>query len=187
MSDLTADQIGEVTEALPAEGSLDTVRDLCEKLRTATMLKEKQEAALDTLSKIIRQLADHDLPDAMVAARTDLFRLDSGHRFDRKDVVRASIPKAEKGQAHKWLRANGHGDLIKNVVGTTFLAGEDEAAKDLQQELGLRGLTVDRAEGVHAATLSAFCKRAIKAGTQIPLKLLGVYIGHTVKIKLEEQ
>ena len=58
------------------------------------------------------------------------FKLADGSSVDIKPLYGASIPKDKVDQAHQWMRDNGFGDAIKNIVAVSFGMGEDEKAQE---------------------------------------------------------
>jgi hypothetical protein len=100
-----------------------------------------------------------------------------------KRFYRGSIPKEREVEAFRWLRDHGHGDLIKNVVSSTFGKGEDDMASQALFLLEESGFSADQKQAVHPATLKAFVKEQVEKGENIPLDLLGVFIGTKAEIK----
>lgn len=106
-----------------------------------------------------------------------------GSKVTVATVISANITKDRANEAHDWLRANGHADLIKNTVSVAFGKGEDEKAAELISQLDASGFSADQKEAVHPSTLKAFCKEQIERGAAIPSELFGIYIGQKTTIK----
>ena len=56
-------------------------------------------------------------------------KLADGSRISAEPFYAARITAEKTDDAHQWLRDNGHGDIIKNVVSVSFGRGEDDRKK----------------------------------------------------------
>ncbi len=132
----------------PPDDKLYTVaRKAEELLEVRAHIADLQEEAAE-LARRERELSMMELPDLMKEIGIPEFKTESGARLSIQHKVKASISKARKEAAFKWLRENGHGSLIKERV-------------------------VE--ENVHPNTLAAFCKEQLARGVPLPEKLLGIY------------
>ena len=145
------------------------------------MLKEENEKA--------KEISDKKLPQALTDLKLKTFMLSSGEEFELLEVINASITDERRSAAHKWLRDNELGEIIKNNVTFSFGKGEDDDAKkimDIARELNqnheLSFGEVEQKESVHASTLKSFVNQRIKENQPLPHDLFGVYIYQTVKI-----
>jgi hypothetical protein len=161
LSDLAA-LLGEVQDVEEEIGELE---------RT---LKERQKALWYLQTEI--------LPEKMDEIGMKCFTLQDGRKVEVLDAVKASIPKAKRLAAHQWLRENGHGSLIKNVVKATFGKGEDKMAQKLRVDLEAAGYLTDQDESVHASTLKAFVREQLEQGAELPADLLGIFEYRTTKV-----
>ena len=110
-------------------------------------------------------------------------KLTDGQKISVQTYYSASIPKDKINDALDWLRDNGHGDLIKNTVSIDYGKGEDNVAADMKQKLREAGQSFTDKTGVHPQTLKAFAREQTESGKNLPLDLLGVYIGQKTVIK----
>jgi hypothetical protein len=111
-------------------------------------------------------------------------RLDvDGMTVERKMIVAASIPVANREQAFEWLRANGLDDIIKNDITVSFGKGEDNVAGDVVGLLQERGFDPKTKTHVHPSTLKAFVKERITDGKPIDLDLFGAFISNAAQIR----
>ena len=110
-------------------------------------------------------------------------KLTNGDAVSYKPFYSASITKANQEAAFKWLRDNGHGDLIKNAVSVNFGKGEDEKAVELIGNLEGQGMYPDQKMEVHPSTLRAFVSSEIEAGRDVPIDTFSIYMGNKVKIR----
>lgn len=139
------------------------------------------EAKRKTLE--LNRILERDLPMALNAAGLASFETEDGRHVGIKEEVFASITKANEDAAHKWLRDNGHGSLIKNEFKISFTKDQDNMAGDFEEDLKQRGLDYKRNEAVHAMSLRAFVKEQIAKGTPVPMDLLSVHVQSKAIIK----
>ena len=74
-------------------------------------------------------------------------------------------------QTFEWLRENGAGDLIKNIVSLNFGRAEDSDAKKLFENLQEQGYNVSQNEKVEPNTLKAFVREKLQKGQNVPTDL----------------
>ena len=140
-----------------------------------TKLKEKNEA--------LKQVSEVDLPEALSECGLSEVKLVDGSKVSVKPYYQANPPKERYEEAMSWLRDNGHGDLIKNDVTVSFGKGEDERAGVFKRFLSENGTSYTDKTGVHPMTFKAFVREQVETGQNLPLDLLGVYIGQKTSIK----
>jgi len=143
---------------------------------------KKVEEELATLKNQFKQVSQVDLPEALAETGLTEIKLTDGSKITVQQFYNASIPKDRMDEAFKWLRDNNHEDLIKNTVSCDFGRGEDKQAKVLRETLNVAGISFTDKTGVHPQTLKAFVREQVESGQNLPLDLLGVYIGQKTKI-----
>ena len=176
------------TSATPAQALkvlTEMVRDYQKKSRAiekaAERMKVMQEAANEILEK--------QIPDYMAEMDISEVRLSDGAAVKCVGKVFASIAAKNKDKAHKWLRNNGHDDIIKNVVTATYGKGQLADAVKLEQRITADGFTVVRKESVHNSTLQAWVRDMNENAKRVPAILFGTFekqvvtIGKTTKSK----
>jgi hypothetical protein len=164
------------TTAAPTDEALKTVAVLAQKQLTKEQEIADLEAKLKEKKDELRQVMEVDLPTAMVQIGMDSFTLESGEFISVERGHAASISKKNEAEAHKWLRDNGFGDLIKNTVTGVFGKEHDKKAEEAVALLDKAGaVKVTRKEGVHTGTLKAFVKEQLEKGANLPFKLLGIF------------
>lgn len=171
-------------EALaPSDDAMVSIAELAERqieaennVEIAANLLKQAQIKLDQLSQV-------DIPTAMQACGMSEFKLADGTKISCKEFVRAAIPKAKLADAFAWLEANGHADLIKNVVSASFGKGEDEAAQEALAALADIGAMPSAKRSVAPPTLGAFVREQRELGIDVPEDLLGVYVGFKTKIE----
>jgi len=142
-----------------------------------------QAAKLKKAQENLRQLEEFDIPTQMETLGLDEFKTKSGLHVAVGSKIRASIGKA-KVAAYKWLIDNGHSALIKRTVAVAFNTTQSTAAEALLAELRKRGvgIAVKQDMKVEPATLTAFVKKQLEAGQEIPRDIFGVYEQRFVNI-----
>lgn len=143
------------------------------------------DQALADCTKRLTELRATLVPDLMEELGFLSFVTKRGDKVEIKPVVQASIPKDEpwRSNALQWLRDNGHGDVIKNVVSVQFGRGEDEKASELVTELEEKGLDAKQDVSVHAMTLGSLVRHLREDGKPVDTTNIKVYEGRISKIK----
>ncbi len=164
--------------------SLARLRDLA-----AAQFRAEQEVAAATAElarkeAALKEIAERQIPDLMDAIGVKEFSTLSGLHVRLKETIRASIPKERAGEAFTWLRENGHAALITRELTVAFGRGEDEQAEAFAQYLEAQHLEASDRTSVHASTLSAFVRRELEDGRDVPQDLLGVHRQRESKIEL---
>jgi len=139
------------------------------------LLKENKEK--------VRVLKEESIPSAMHELGLEKLKLDTGQEISIKQDVYASIPKAEKEAAYRWLTDNGYGGLIKLDVTAKFGREESVVASAVYEKLIVEGHTASLTQNINAQTLKAFLREQITKATNIPLDLFGARPIWTTKIK----
>ena len=173
--DPTPDQGVEVSEVSDVSEACNNYLD-CESriLETEHKLKELK-AELEQHNNTVVTL--------MESRGVQEIKLTNGDAVSYKPFYSASITKANQEAAFKWLRDNGHGDLIKNAVSVNFGKGEDEKAVELIGNLEGQGMYPDQKMKVEPSTLRAFVSSEIEAGRDVPIDTFSIYMGNKVKIR----
>ena len=144
---------------------------------------KQQEEELRETKRQLKQVSEVDIPEALAESGLSEIKLTDGTKVSVQQFYSASIPKDKIDEALDWLRDNGHGDLIKNAISVDFGKGEDEQAAKLKQQLAKQGRSLTDKTGVHPQTLRAFAREQVEKGQNLPLDLLGIYIGQKTVIK----
>ena len=191
-ADLAADALASQTlrarSASPV--TLDEVRSLAEHQLLLEVELEALEAQVDAKKRELRAVSEEQLPNLLLDAGLPGLTLADGSTINVQDNIFASIGDDNREAAHRWLREQGLGDLIKNVVSVTFGKGEDADALLLLhniQEMGdndaLHFGAVEQKEAVHASTLRSFVKERLKSGLPLPAETFKLFEGKKTVIK----
>lgn len=138
----------------------------------------------ELVKKEIQDLETHELPQVMSEIGMKKYTLSDGTEVEVKDVVSAGTVKPTHTEVLNWLREHGHSGLIKSHVSVEFDRGHEQEANLLVSELEEQGQTVTIENGVHAMTFSAWAREQLAQGTDLPLELLGIWVGKRAKMKL---
>jgi hypothetical protein len=130
-----------------------------------------------------KHLAENVLPNLFAEVGLSELKLADGRHLKVSNYYGASIKDTKKEAAFSWLRDNGFGDLIKNQVSCSFGRNEDEKAKSLIDTLNDRGYQSMQREWVEPSTLRAFIREQHEAGKELPMDLLGAFVGQKTTIK----
>ena len=130
-----------------------------------------------------KHLAENVLPNLFAEVGLSELKLADGRHLKVTNYYGASIKDTKKEAAFKWLRDNGFGDLIKNQVSCSFGRNEDEKAKSLIDSLQSQGYQSMQREWVEPSTLRAFIREQHEAGKELPMDLLGAFVGQKTTIK----
>lgn len=183
MSDIFEDMFDEADAVSRVDtGTGKQLSQLVRNLRTVEQDIEDAETHLKTLKQEKHKLSVENIPalmDEMGIERLDV----DGVTVERKMIVAASIPAANKDRAFEWLRSNGLDDIIKNDVTCSFGRGEDNLAGDVIGILRDRGFDPVTKTHVHPSTLKAFVKERVTDGKPVDLDLFGAFISNTAVIK----
>ena len=155
--------------------------DIAETEIEISNLKEQLKKKEDYKTK----LSEEVLPSLFSEVGLSELKLSDGRKIKVSEYYRAAIKVENREAAYTWLRNNGFGDLVKNQVTCSFGRNEDEKANSLISDLNEKGLEPTQREWVEPSTLRAFVREQYESGKEIPMDLLGAYIGHKTTIKSE--
>ena len=146
---------------------------------------EKAEESLKVAKAALAQVAERDLPEAMEALELVELLMADGSRVTLSDDVAVGITKEREPQAFAWLRAHGHGRLLKRLVAVSFGRDEDATAeRTFAQLAGQFGPRASQKVTVHFQTLKAFVKEQLRDGQPLPMELFGVVPLKRTKVTL---
>ena len=144
-------------------------------------LKEQLKKKEDYSKKLSQEV----LPSLFSEVGLSELKLSDGRKIKVSEYYRAAIKVENREAAYTWMRNNGFGDLVKNQVTCSFGRNEDEKASSLISDLSERGLESTQREWVEPSTLRAFVREQYEAGVELPMDLLGAFVGHKTTIKSE--
>ena len=151
--------------------------------KTIDNLSMQLNEAKIVLNHYAKHLSENVLPNLFSEVGLSELKLADGRHLKVSNFYGASIKEAKKEAAFSWLRDNGFGDLIKNQVSCSFGRNEDEKAKSLIDTLNDKGYPSMQREWVEPSTLRAFIREQHEAGKELPMDLLGAFVGQKTTIK----
>tara|TARA_A100001388_G_C28605766_1_gene420397 strand:+ start:218 stop:766 length:549 start_codon:yes stop_codon:yes gene_type:complete len=152
------------------------------KLRTLEDEYAAKEEELKKIKKDMDVLSGEVIPTMMTEMNVAKFSLEDGAGVEVKPVYGASIPKAREEEAFNWLRKNGLGDLIKNMVTVSFGRNEDNKAADFAVLAQGQGYQPSQKLKVEPMTLKALVRERLESGKEMPTDLFNVFAGSRTKI-----
>ena len=155
--------------------------DIAETEIEISNLKEQLKKKEDYKTK----LSEEVLPSLFSEVGLSELKLSDGRKIKVSEYYRAAIKVENREAAYTWLRNNGFGDLVKNQVTCSFGRNEDEKASSLISDLSEKGLEPAQREWVESSTLRAFVREQYEKGVDLPMELLGAYVGQKTTIKSE--
>ncbi len=164
------------------EGTGKQLSQLVRQLRNIEQQIEDTEQHLKTLKAEKQKLSIESIPNLMDEMGVERLDVD-GVSVERKLIVQASIPVANREEAFEWLRDNHLDDIIKNDVVCSFGKGQDNLAGDVVGILQEKGFPVTTKTYVHPSTLKAFVKERFENGKPIDLDMFGAFITNAAQIR----
>ena len=155
--------------------------DIAETENEIANLKEQLKKKEDYRTK----LSEEVLPSLFSEVGLSELKLSDGRKIKVSEYYTATPLKENRAKVYTWLRDNGFGDLVKNQVTCSFGRNEDEKASGLMSELSDKGLEPAQREWVEPSTLRAFVREQYEKGVDLPMELLGAYVGQKTTIKSE--
>ena len=177
-------QMQEDAETIPEDnmGKIGAVAtDIAETENEIQKIKEELKRKEDYKTK----LSEEVLPSLFSEVGLSELKLSDGRKIKVSEYYTATPLKENRAKVYTWLRDNGFGDLVKNQVTCSFGRNEDEKASGLISTLSEGGFEPAQREWVEPSTLRAFVREQYEAGRELPMDLLGAYIGHKTTIKSE--
>jgi transcriptional regulator of NAD metabolism len=187
--DALVDQFLEDSErpAVPSDASLNRVKSLVYLQLDLEDQIKSLDAQLETAKAALIQVQEVDLPSALQEYGMAEIKMDDDTRITVKQEYYATIKEEKRGEAFGWLISNGHADLIKHDVTTSFTKGQDDEARRVMELLEENNVNYVDKKHVHPQTLRAFVREQVEAGNPIPLETFSVHIRQVAKIKREKK
>ena len=155
--------------------------DIADTQEEISKLKEQLKNKEDYERKLSREV----LPSLFSEVGLSELKLADGRKIKVSEYYTATPLKENRGKVFQWLRDNGFGDLVKNQVTCSFGRNEEEKASGLLSHLSDKGYQSTQREWGEPSTLRAFVREQYEAGKELPMDLLGAFVGHKTTIKSE--
>ena len=171
------------TKAAPNPSQLTALSNLVGKRSELAERIAKGETLLATLKAELRTIDEEHLPNLMDACGMATFTTKDGLEVEVKPIAAVNPIVADRPKMYEWLRANGHGGLIKTKVVAFFDKGKTLTDK-LRAQLEKLGVKLEIDESVHAQTLGAWAREMHEQGklTSLP-EFFKVYVGNRATVK----
>lgn len=166
----------------PERSVLDNVTALVARLRLLEAEVAARQADLDSVTSRYNDLVLRQIPEAMDAAQLTELKLQDGARLVVKDDLNVTVTKENQAAAYAWLRANGHGEVVRETLAVDLRGVDAQQIDELWKALEKDGLEYTTAQTVHAATLKSLVKGLLTSGVQPPPSI-GVYEFKKASIK----
>ena len=168
-----------------ANANTNDIKELSAQVIKLRTLEDKLTAKEEELKKIkndIDVLSGEVIPTMMTEMNISKFSLADGAGVEVKPVYGASIPKAKEEEAFNWLRNNGLGDVIKNMITVSFGRNEDNKAASFADLAQGQGYQPTQKLKVEPMTLKALVRERTEKGLEMPTDLFNVFAGNRTKI-----
>jgi hypothetical protein len=172
-----------------SQDKLLALKDGVRRMRDAELVVINAEEALTRAQQVLNDIRLDELPKLMEECGVTSVGIEAEgnlppYEAKAKAFYNASISAEHAAEAFAWLRKQGHGDLIKNIITVQLGMGEDKVAKKLLAAIKKLKVDCEQKTSVHGSTLKAFVKEQIeKYQTTPPLDLLGIVMGRVVELK----
>ena len=146
----------------PSSDSLVELNVLVQEMELAEVALSEAQAVLEQRKSRLKGIVEHELPELMLELKQPVLHTSDGRRIEIKDVVRGTLPEANRPMGWKWLEDNGHSGLIKRTVEVAFAATQGEEAQELlsTMQADFQG-NARQVMKVEAPTLTSFIKKQL--------------------------
>lgn len=175
----------EFTES-PTVSGFDTLDNLIRDMLDTQSEVDELEADLKKAQARQRDLSERQIPEQMDEMGLREFTTQDGFEIKVTRKLRHSLTRERQAAAFRWLEENGHGDIIKRVVGVPFASNEGDEAAGLLQDLQDRGLPVSLDRKVEASTLKALLSQLLTEGINVPLEVFGAFEQRGTKVSTKK-
>ena len=169
-------------EVLTRTKEIRSLSDQVLKLRSLEDEFKNAEEALKKKQKEISRISEEVIPTMLSEMGLSSLKLADGSAVDVKPFYSASISVKNREAAHKWLRDNVLGDIIKNDVVGSFGRHEDNKAVDYANLAKSHGFEQTQELKVEPMTLKALVRERIEAGKEMPMDTFNVFVGKRTKL-----
>ena len=177
---------GDSVKPPPSDSQLGEISSMVVFMLSLEEQAKKKAEELYTLNQKIDRMSTNDIPEAMKLIGLKFFGLDDGRIVKVEESDHGSYTKENEPAVFNFLRKNGHGDLIKSVVGITLGKGMEYLADKLKKVLSQKayeGVVVEFKESVHSSSFKAFVREQLEAGKKLPKQ---VSIFHKMETIIKE-
>jgi hypothetical protein len=184
MSNEVSNMMLEDSKDLLDNVEITTIAVECQKLKNIEDEIERTEELLKNLKTMADDIGSRVIPELLAEQGLSSIKLADGSSVTVKREYRCTLPKEEDRRevAHKWLRDQGLGDIIKNNVSVTFGRGEDDKAQQLLDLAASNGFQPQQKSDVAWNTLTALFQERVESGLDMPSDVFSTWIKDRTKI-----
>lgn len=135
------------------------------------------ESKLKEKKKVLVGLSEKDLPEAMVSADLENFKLHDGTKVTIKEIYQASITEEKRPAVCAWLKKHNLDALMTNDLTIKFMKGQEGWLKKFLAQAKRRKKPLNMAlkENINTGTFKATVKRMDDDGEiDVPLEDIGI-------------
>lgn len=171
----------------PTAEQLSSLSGLVARLVSAENVRGEAERRLKEAQAEEDELRLKLIPELMRAAGTLLYVTSDGKKVEVSEVVKASIPVAQRDAAHDWLDQNGQGGMVKRAIEVPFGRDSEDAAMAELEALREAHPDARVTKKVEASTLTAWVRERLRAGEAVPEDLFSVHRFDAAKVTQKKQ
>ena len=147
---------------------------------------EQVEEHLGFLKKELQIIEEVNLPQALLEAGLEEFKLKGGTKISIEEVLQGGLSKDEEKRAFTldWIIKEGGGDIIRDHFEIDYPKGRLSEAEVLRKLLISNRISFDEFESIHAQTMKAFLREKMKGGTIPPFEDMGIRYFKKANIKV---
>ena len=176
-------KIYEDTVEKPDTGELGKLSILCQEMLTQERFVAQIEEELSAAKKVLLDYKASKIPALMQELRLNQLTMASGVVIALQRVINCRFRPTEKMHAFEWLEQHNLGSMIKHELEVEFGRGEGDLANKAVEILTELGLRPSVSKDVHFQTLSAWARREVEAGNEVPATFFDLTILNLVKVK----
>jgi hypothetical protein len=173
------------TEVAPGDLLKSFKGYVAEAISLQTFLAET-EASVTAAKAMLHDLRTRKIPDIMEQIAIGKTEVD-GYTVEVSEIIAGSMHKepTKRAAAIAYLEANEAAGLIKSELVVTFAKEFYEAAVELKQKIDELNTpsSVQLDLSVHAQSLCAWAREAVREGKDVDFDVLGLYTGKVAKIE----
>jgi len=147
-------------------------------LSTVQDLEQQLQAAKERCDMLSRQ----EIPSLMDELGLKEIKLVDGRTIKVKEILKASINKANQKAAYLWLKEKGHGDIIKSKVLFKTTKGHESEAVEVLAAIQAAGYDASKTDEVHWQTLNAWAREQYARGMEFPEEI-GIFEYRETEVK----
>jgi hypothetical protein len=129
------------------------------------------------------QILSDSITDLLQSKGVSELKLTDGSKVSTKEQLYCGITEENKEKAFAWVRSQGDGDIIKNLVSVDFKKGEDKTAEKFKKLAKDSGLVPNVSSAIHWMTLRSYLTAKTREGVDYDDKMFSAYRLNKVSIK----